>query len=320
MEPLEPMPKGVRDSITVHQFYQPFSCSSNLYYRYLSSLLLLKLSSIHDVCEMPDLRGGLLTHNIRPVFIFHGFPCLRFSYHLLDFLLLTVNTIFTCNIVYLKDSGILTSVLLRALSYNSTLLLRSQKYPLFTLIIVILPFQGGFAKCYEIKQIGTSRVYAGKIIPKKLMTKHNQREKITQEIAIHRSLNHKHVVGFHGFFEDELNIYIVLELCRKRVCLMFCLFLCNYSQLQVIHGDVSISFLVVIQSMMELHKRRKALTEPETRYYLKQILEGVLYLHDNHIIHRDLKLGNLFLNDNMEVKIGDFGLAAKLEFDGERKK
>jgi polo-like kinase 1 len=33
-----------------------------------------------------------------------------------------------------------------------------------------------------------------------------------------------------------------------------------------------------------------------------------------------LKLGNLFLNDKMEVKIGDFGLATKLEFDGERKR
>lgn len=149
--------------------------------------------------------------------------------------------------------------------------------------------KGGFAKCYEITDVKNGNVYAGKIIPKKLMTKHNQREKITQEIAIHRSLNHRHVVGFHGFFEDDLNIYIVLELCRKR-------------------------------SMMELHKRRKALTEPETRYYLRQILLGVLYLHQNHIIHRDLKLGNLFLNDEMEVKIGDFGLAAKLEFDGERKK
>lgn len=38
------------------------------------------------------------------------------------------------------------------------------------------------------------------------------------------------------------------------------------------------------------------------------------------MIHRDLKLGNLFLNDKMEVKIGDFGLATKLEFDGERKR
>lgn len=38
------------------------------------------------------------------------------------------------------------------------------------------------------------------------------------------------------------------------------------------------------------------------------------------MIHRDLKLGNLFLNDKMEVKVGDFGLATKLEFDGERKR
>lgn len=37
------------------------------------------------------------------------------------------------------------------------------------------------------------------------------------------------------------------------------------------------------------------------------------------MIHRDLKLGNLFLNDKMELKLGDFGLATKLDFDGEKK-
>lgn len=72
--------------------------------------------------------------------------------------------------------------------------------------------------------------------------------------------------------------------------------------------------------MMELHKRRKTITEPETRFYMKHILCGVLYLHEKNIIHRDLKLGNLFLNDDLHVKIGDFGLAAQINFDGERKK
>lgn len=71
---------------------------------------------------------------------------------------------------------------------------------------------------------------------------------------------------------------------------------------------------------MELHKRRKTLTEPETRYYMKQILNGVSYLHQKRIIHRDLKLGNLFLNDDLHVKIGDFGLAATIVYEGERKK
>lgn len=68
--------------------------------------------------------------------------------------------------------------------------------------------------------------------------------------------------------------------------------------------------------MMELHKRRRVITSYECRFYMKQILDGVKFLHDNKIIHRDLKLGNLFLNDQLNVKIGDFGLATKINYDG----
>ena len=71
---------------------------------------------------------------------------------------------------------------------------------------------------------------------------------------------------------------------------------------------------------MELHKRRKAVTEPEARYFMHQLLLGVKYLHENKMIHRDLKLENLLLNDDMKLKIGDFGLATKLDSTGEMKK
>lgn len=71
---------------------------------------------------------------------------------------------------------------------------------------------------------------------------------------------------------------------------------------------------------MELHKRRKAVTEPEARYFVRQVVLAVDYLHKNKIIHRDLKLGNLFINEEMELKIGDFGLATKVDYEGERKK
>lgn len=76
--------------------------------------------------------------------------------------------------------------------------------------------QGGFAKCYEITENGTSNVYAGKIVSKKLLAKSNHKAKIVQEISIHQSLKHKHVVGFHNFFDDDQFVYVVLELCRKR--------------------------------------------------------------------------------------------------------
>lgn len=149
--------------------------------------------------------------------------------------------------------------------------------------------KGGFARCYEIIDVQTQNVFAGKIVSKKLMIKHNQKEKMSQEISIHKSLNHTNIVKFFSFFDDADNVYIVLELCKSR-------------------------------SMMELHKRRKVITDYECRYYIYQIVQGVKYLHDNRIIHRDLKLGNLFLNDDLHVKIGDFGLAARIEYDGERKK
>jgi len=149
--------------------------------------------------------------------------------------------------------------------------------------------KGGFAKCYELKDLATGEITAGKIVPKSLLTKSHQKEKMSQEIRLHKAVAHNHLVKLYSYFEDPNFVYIVLELCRKR-------------------------------SLMELHKRRKAITEPETRYFLHQILLGCLYLHENKIIHRDLKLGNVFLNDNMEVKIGDFGLATKVDYDGERKR
>jgi serine/threonine protein kinase len=71
---------------------------------------------------------------------------------------------------------------------------------------------------------------------------------------------------------------------------------------------------------MDLLRRRHRYTEPEARYFLVQLIAACQYMHSQHIIHRDLKLGNLFLDRNMDVKVGDFGLAALIEKVGDRKK
>ena len=48
------------------------------------------------------------------------------------------------------------------------------------------------------------------------------------------------------------------------------------------------------KTLKELLKRRKIISELEMRYYIDQILSAVKYMHENKVIHRDIKLGNLF--------------------------
>lgn len=70
------------------------------------------------------------------------------------------------------------------------------------------------------------------------------------------------------------------------------------------------AFLFSLQSLAHILKARKVLTEPEVRYYLRQIVSGLRYLHEQEILHRDLKLGkgppSLALRLSSRVLHGEF--------------
>ncbi|KAM6951166.1 LOW QUALITY PROTEIN: mitogen-activated protein kinase 7 [Aplochiton taeniatus] len=73
----------------------------------------------------------------------------------------------------------------------------------------------------------------------------------------------------------------------------------------------------VVLDLMEsdLHQiihSHQPLTPEHTRYFLYQLLRGLKYVHSANVIHRDLKPSNLLVNENCELKIGDFGMARGL--------
>lgn len=62
-------------------------------------------------------------------------------------------------------------------------------------------------------------------------------------------------------------------------------------------------------TLNELLQKRGKLTAVESRYYMKNIIEGLQHMHSLNIVHRDLKPANLVISGKMELKIADFGLA-----------
>jgi len=148
--------------------------------------------------------------------------------------------------------------------------------------------EGGFAVCYEVVD-EKGNTYAAKVVSKQTLKGEKQRTKLIGEIRIQKSLHHQNIVRFYDVFEDSENVYMIIEICRNH-------------------------------TLVELLKKRKRLTEPEVRFYMLQLIAATIYMHKKHVIHRDLKLGNLLLDDNMDLKIADFGLAAMIQHEGERKK
>ncbi|OAF71743.1 Serine/threonine-protein kinase SNK [Intoshia linei] len=148
--------------------------------------------------------------------------------------------------------------------------------------------KGGFARCHIIYHMETGQKFACKIIPKKNVKTSVQLRKIKNEINLHNNLCHRHVVTFHSYFEDYQYFYIVLELCTEK-------------------------------SLYHLLRSKQYLDETESKYYIRQIISGCRYIHSNLVIHRDLKLANMLLNSENQIKIADFGLATKMTSENEIK-
>ncbi|KAJ7412204.1 inactive serine/threonine-protein kinase PLK5-like protein [Willisornis vidua] len=147
--------------------------------------------------------------------------------------------------------------------------------------------QGTFGCCYQVTEVTSGRVYAVKVIPRARLTAVGIGARVEREQELHSHLSHRHIVRLHGHFADRSHLYLLLELCSRG-------------------------------SLADILRARGRLREPEVRYYLRQVISGLHYLHGHGLVHRDLKLSNFLVTEKMQVKIGDLGLARGAAPDGQR--
>ncbi|XP_003433667.1 STE20-like serine/threonine-protein kinase isoform X2 [Canis lupus familiaris] len=137
---------------------------------------------------------------------------------------------------------------------------------------------GAFGKVYKAQNKETNVLAAAKVIDTK---SEEELEDYMVEIDILASCDHPNIVKLLDAFYYENNLWILIEFCAG--------------------GAVD-------AVMLELER---PLTESQIQVVCKQTLEALNYLHDNKIIHRDLKAGNILFTLDGDIKLADFGVSAK---------
>ncbi|XP_046889445.1 death-associated protein kinase 2 isoform X1 [Hypomesus transpacificus] len=148
---------------------------------------------------------------------------------------------------------------------------------------------GQFAIVKHVKEKSTGLEFAAKCIKKRQSRASRRgvrREEIEREVDILQQLQHPNIITLRDVYETHSDIVLILEL---------------------VSGGELFDFLA----------QKESLSEEEATQFIKQILDGVQYLHSKRIAHFDLKPENIMLLDKNlplpRIKLIDFGLAHKIE-------
>uniref|UniRef100_A0A3Q1EKQ5 non-specific serine/threonine protein kinase n=1 Tax=Acanthochromis polyacanthus TaxID=80966 RepID=A0A3Q1EKQ5_9TELE len=148
---------------------------------------------------------------------------------------------------------------------------------------------GQFAIVKQCREKSSGLEFAAKFIKKRqsmASSRGVRREEIEREVDILQQIQHPNIVTLHDVYENRTDVVLILEL---------------------VSGGELFDFLA----------QKESLSEEEATQFIKQILEGVNYLHARKIAHFDLKPENIMLLDKNvplpRIKLIDFGLAHKIE-------
>ncbi|KAG2761178.1 hypothetical protein PC116_g26124 [Phytophthora cactorum] len=144
--------------------------------------------------------------------------------------------------------------------------------------------EGTFGKVYKGLNIATGELFALKEIEIHSCPNSDQvtqMQKLGEEISLMNNLSHKHIVRYKGSHRSENHFYIFME--------------------YVPGGSIA--------SML---KQFDAFSEDLIRIFTRQIVQGVVYLHEMGIIHRDIKGANVLVNEQGVSKLADFGCSKQI--------
>ncbi|EEH54051.1 uncharacterized protein MICPUCDRAFT_5956, partial [Micromonas pusilla CCMP1545] len=141
--------------------------------------------------------------------------------------------------------------------------------------------EGGFCKVRAgIHQV-TGAKTAVKLIDKTKLTDVNDRKRVGREIRVLKRLTHESIIRLFDVVDGIDKMFVVME-----------------------YADGG--------SLLDHVRARKRLSERESARMFRQMCAGLMYCHANGVVHRDVKLENVLLDANANVKIIDFGLSAVL--------
>lgn len=143
--------------------------------------------------------------------------------------------------------------------------------------------EGTFSYVFKATNKFTSQQVALKFVKKDSMSLEMMEESLkVKEAAILRKLDHPNIIKCFEVFDYADFIVISEELVENGTLLS------------------------------HLRKQTEKLSEKQIGWFTGQILSALAYCHDRKVVHRDVKLENVYLNENLQVKLGDFGCSDKL--------
>jgi serine/threonine protein kinase len=144
--------------------------------------------------------------------------------------------------------------------------------------------RGATGTVYKVRHKPTGQIAALKTGPQMLLVEADADERFQRELSVIRPLRHPNIVRALVQGEHDGLPYLVME-------------------------------LVPGQNLHDYLQEHGALPVPEALGMFVQLVDGLGYLHANHILHRDIKPSNIFLAPGGGAKLGDFGLVKKLNDD-----